>query len=55
MHKHVFVSVGVNNPHKLPLLYDVEWRLFEMTLNCWVIVEKYPFPNEVVSGSILST
>ena len=26
--------------------------LSEMTLNYWVIVEKYPFPNEMIGGSI---
>ena len=27
---------------------------FEMTLNYWVIVQRYPFPTGLVGGSILA-
>jgi hypothetical protein len=45
------------------MVYRLEWyqkqnnpsiptHMSEMTLNYWMIVEMYPFPDEVVCGSI---
>ena len=31
-------------------IYKWMYNRFEMTPNYWVIVERYPFPNEVVGG-----